>query len=153
MLMLLFTDIELCTVNNGFLSLFLFKGRGINQGCLASPLIYSYCGEILNHLIADSNVRGVPYDELRNVLSQFADDTSAFLHYDRVSINGFCETLQNIEVQMGLKVSYDKTVLYHVGSLYNSDAKLYTAKNFKWSNDPIETLGGHPTREWNPRPG
>ena len=76
MIMLLFKNIQVCTQNNGFTSKLLNKGRGINQGCPASPLIYSYCGEIMNHLMMeDPNVTGVPIDVLENVLSQFTDDT------------------------------------------------------------------------------
>ena len=78
---------------------------------------------------------------MKNILSQFADDTSAFLHYDQLSITGFSEVLQNVETRMGLKVSYDKTTLYRVGSIHKSDASLYTNKNFAWSSEPIDTLG------------
>ena len=42
---------------------------------------------------------------------------------------------------MGLKVSYEKTLLYRVGSLAKSDAMIYTSKPFGWSNDVIDTLG------------
>ena len=41
-IMLLYTDFELCTQNNGVTSKFLHKERGINQGCNASPLIYIF---------------------------------------------------------------------------------------------------------------
>ena len=105
-------------------------------------MIYSYTGEILNHLItANSDVKGVPMENLRNLLSQFADDMTAFLKYDQISINAFGDTLWVVEEQMGLKVSYDKTVLYRVGSLHGSDASLYTARNFQWSNEPVDILG------------
>ena len=126
MVMLLFTKIELCTVNNGFLSDIFVKGKGINQGCPGSPLIYSFCGEILNHLMyLNPNVNGIPIDALHNVLSQFADDTGAFLKYEQLCISSFSETLEHVEAQMGLKVSYEKTVLYRVGSLYKTNARLY----------------------------
>ena len=142
MVMMLFKDIELCTINNGYLSKFFVKGRGINQGCPASPLIYSFCGEILNHLVAqNANINGVPFPNLKNLLSQFADDTSVFLKYDQISINSFTNTLERVETEMGLKVSYDKTIMYRVGSIKDSNAKLYTCKNFTWSDGPVETLG------------
>ena len=140
--MLLFTKIELCTTNNGFTSPLFFKGRGINQGCPGSPLIYTYCGEVLNHVVQqNSGIRGVPMNSLKNILSQFADGTSAFLKYECVSVQNFAESLQCIEEQLGLKVSYEKTTLYRVGSLRDLNAILYTTKNFQWSNGPVETLG------------
>ena len=142
MLMILYKDFKLCTSNNGYLSPILKKNRGINQGCPGSPLVYTYCGEILNHLIKqNTSIKGIPMPFLSNILSQFADDTGAFLKFECITIEEFGRTLQTIEAQMGLKVSYDKTTLYRVGLIRNSNAKLYTAQNFKWSNDSIDTLG------------
>ena len=83
MLMLLFKDIELCTSNNGYMSPLFDKGREINQGYPASPLVHAYCGEILNHIIKEnSNITGVPFEHLQNILSQFADDTTLRLNWD-----------------------------------------------------------------------
>ena len=138
MIMLLFTDMRVCTINNGYTSEFLTKTRGINQGCNASPLIYTYTGEILNHLIMlNPNVKGVPMTELRNVLSQFADDTAAFLSFDRLTIENFANALECVEANMGLKVSYEKTTLYRVGSLQNSEAEFYTQQSMKWSSESL----------------
>ena len=133
LIMILFTDIEVCTSNNGYMSEF------INN---ASPMIYTFCGEILNHVVKNNGrIKGVPLDCLKNILSQFADDTGAFLKYDRISVESFGESLMLIEEQLGLKVSYEKTTMYRIGSLRDSEAQLYTQKNFRWSSEPIETLG------------
>ena len=142
MVMTLFTDFEVCTSNNGFLSDFQVKYRGINQGCNASPLIYTYCGKILNHVVNNNkDIRGIPIDTLKNILSQFADDTGAYLKFEQLTVNAFTEALECVEANMGLHVSYEKTTLYRVGSLCDSDAQLYTKRNFAWSNDSIDTLG------------
>ena len=58
-------------------------------------------------------------------------------------MDAFSDTLECIEINLGLKVSDDKTILYRVGSLQNSNAKLFVKCDFKWSNEPIETLGVH----------
>ena len=142
LIMSLFTQFEVCTINNGYLSNFLVKGRGINQGCNASPLIYTYCGEILNHVVSGNrDIKGVPIETLKNVLSQFADDTGAYLKYEQLTLDAFTGALECVEANMGLRVSYEKTTLYRVGSLKDSDAKLYTKRDFVWTNDPIDTLG------------
>ena len=139
---LLFTHFEFCTVNNGYVSQFERKGRGVNQGYPASPVCYSYAKEIMSHMIGNNNdVRGVPIEYLKDILSQFADDSAAFLNYDKTTNTAFCNTLARIEANLGLQVSYDKTTLYRLGSLCNSDAKIYTECNLKWSSKPIETLG------------
>ena len=141
-MMLLFTEMELCTTNNGFISDIFKKGRGINQGCPASPLIYSYCGEIMNHLMLQNpHVKGIDMTDLKNILSQFADDTCAFLKFERLCIEEFGLTLMEVETQMGLKVFYEKTTLYRVGSIHKSNAHFYTTNEFTWSDETIETLG------------
>ena len=113
MLMLLFGDIQLCTVNNGYFSELLTKSRGTRQGCPASPLIYTYCGEIMAHLIEQNkDIRGISICNVENILAQFADDTSVYLQYELLCINAFLQTLENVEMQLGLKISYEKTTIY-----------------------------------------
>ena len=139
---LLFNCFQVCTSNNGHLSQLFNKERGVNQGCPASPAIYIQTGSVISHLIQlDSNIKGISFCNLKNLLSQFADDTTAFLKYEQLTINGFCEVLSKIKNNLGLSVSYEKTTLYRVGSLANSEAQCYTVKPLKWSNGPIETLG------------
>ena len=142
MIFLLFTQFQACTINNGNISNFFVKEKGVNQGCPASPGLYIQTSTLLSHLITgDSNVKGIALNNLQRILYQFADNTSAFLSYDPLTLEGFCNALNQIEQQLGLVVSYDKTTLYRVGSLQNSNAKIYTSKPLKWSNGPIETLG------------
>ena len=135
----LFQDMEICTSNNGYLSRRFKKGRGVNQGCPAIPLIYTLCSEVMAHAIFQNpDIRGiVMYDSIETVLSQFADDTATFLEYSPLVIESFLNTLANFGAEMGLKVSYEKTTLYRVGSLANTNAMIYTTKALKWSNEPI----------------
>ena len=141
---LLFSNLRMCTNCQGFTSEYFSKDRGINQGDPASPLIYSYCGEIMSHLIlGNPNIRGLDLYGIKKILAQFADDTAAYLNYDRITVEQFTDTLSYVERLMGLKVSYEKTVIYRVGSLYKTNAQLYTQKNYVWSDRPIELLGVH----------
>ena len=142
MLFLLFTKLEMCTTSNGYHSDYFVKTRGVNQGCPASPLIYCFTSELMAQLIYQNpNIKGLSVNGVENILSQFADDTSAYLEYSQLCINAFLDTLSCIESQIGLKVSYDKTTIYRIGSLVDSNAKLFTRKNLKWSNDNLHTLG------------
>ena len=96
----------------------------------------------MTHLIHNnSNIKGISMPGLKDILSQFADDTSAYLSYDKETLNEFCQTLEYVENQIGLKISYEKTKIFRVGSLANSCAKLYTKKTMSWSDEPIDTLG------------
>ena len=142
MLMVLYSEFQLCTTNNGFTSKFLKKGRGTNQGCPASPLVYTFCGEIMAHLVKENrDIHGISLHNIENILAQFADDTSAYLQYTNICLNAFLNTLSRVENTMGLKVSYEKTTVYRMGSLKNSNATLYTQKRIQWSDGPIEVLG------------
>ena len=92
----------LCTQNSGFLSNLFNKGRGVNQGCPASPGIFTQTCAIIEHLIAENkNIRGISFNGIENLLSQFADDTGAFLRFEELCIEGFCNILQTIEDQLG----------------------------------------------------
>ena len=137
-----FNDFYVNTQNAGFLSPTFYKTRSINQGCNISPYLYLLCGEILAHKLKyNEQIKGVDIGDVTMLLSQFADDTTLFLEYDEISLQQLVHTLSYIEAHTGLKVSYDKTVLYRVGSIQYSSAKLYTSKPFQWSDGDINVLG------------
>ena len=141
----LFNQFSFCVSNNGFTSKLCNKARGVNQGCPASPQVWILTGELLVHLInkerEKGGIRGIEVKFLKDILSQFADDTGAFLNYDANTLNSFCNCLRDIETNIGLKVSYDKTTLYRIGSLYNTSAECYTTKQLSWSDGPMDSLG------------
>ena len=56
MLKLLYANFELCTTSHGYTSQFMKKTRGTNQGFPGSPLVYSYCGEIMSHLVLNNSI-------------------------------------------------------------------------------------------------
>ena len=64
-----------------------------------------------------------------------------YLCYDQNCLDAVFQILTDIETHTGLKISYDKTTLYRIGSLANTDAKLYTSRNINWTNEGINTLG------------
>ena len=114
----------------------------MNQGCPVSPAIFTQTCAIMEHLIKqNSNIKGINIKGLGFLLSQFTDDTGAFLTFDPICINEFCNVLATVERQVRLNVSYEKTSLYRVGSLANTNAKCYMTKPVSWSNGPVETLG------------
>ena len=64
------------------------------------------------HLIlANQSIKGISVNEIVNVMCQFADDTNLFLEYDYDTLNAVCETLEQVEAAIGLKISY-KRLLY-----------------------------------------
>ena len=139
---LFYNQFQVCTQNFGFLSSFFTKERLVNQGCIISPAIFLLTSEILaNKLRNNPSIRGVKVGETEYLLSQFADDMDLCLPYDATVLNSVLDEFTNIETNTGLKVSYDKTSIYRMGSIANSDAKLYTHRKITWANHPINTLG------------
>ena len=139
----LFTNFRICTFNAGYLSDPFSKTRGLNQGCNYSPFGYNICGEIMAHLIKSNQyIKGVKMSsEVTHTISQFANDTALFLMYTESCINATLDTLALVECNTGLKISYEKTTIYRIGSLKNSNAECYTTKQIKWSDGDIELLG------------
>ena len=83
----------------------------------------------MSHLILNNdNIKGISLNGIKQVLSQFADDMAAFLKYERLTVDMFIDVLTHVEALMGLKVSYEKTTMYRVGSLCSTNAQLYTQK-------------------------
>ena len=83
LVLLLYQEFYIFTCNNGHQSQLFRKNRGSNQGCPASPGIFLYISEVMSHLIAEnSKIGGIAVPALHDLLSQFADDTNAFLKYE-----------------------------------------------------------------------
>ena len=143
--MLFFSNLQIYTQNFGFLSPSPFiKERGSNQGCCISPACFLLCGELMSRrLLENKKIKGIDMKngEIKNLLSQFADDTALYLSYDRISLNETIDTLALIEANIGLSINYDKTLIYRIGSLENSNAKLITKKNLCWSDSSFKLLG------------
>ena len=46
-----------------------------------------------------------------------------------------------LQCEAGLRVNYDKTEIFRLGSIMDRDFKLTTKKPYKWTNDPLKILG------------
>lgn len=100
------------------------------------------CAQLLHSLITHNDkIQGIVINNVKHVICQFADDTNLFLKHEQETLQQVIRTLEIIETNLGLTVNYDKTTLYRIGSIHNSNAKLYTTKPFIWSNAPPSVLG------------
>ena len=147
--MLLFQDFKICVKNNGYFSHFINKTRGVNQGCPASPGLCNLNGECIAHLLnAHTGVKGISIHDMNNILSQFADDTAVYTKYDKISIESICEVFHITEANIGLKISYEKTNMYRIGSLFKSDASLYTMQNLNWDKRTVADVRSYHSTRW-----
>ena len=139
---LFYTDFQVCTQNFGELSPFFSKERSLNQGCIILPAIYLLIGEVMaNKLRNHPKIKGIQIGDVVHLISQFTDDTDLYLLYDQVVLDNVPSVLESIEANTGLKISYDKTVMYRIGSLAATNAKLYTKRKIKWTSEMVNTLG------------
>ena len=139
--MLLFNDFEMCTQDNGYMSIWFKTTWETHQGCNISPFLYLVCGQVMVYLLEnDSQIQGLDIYGIKNLLAQFVDDTNLCLKFDKITLEAVINILEVVRNNIGLKVNYDKTSLYHIRSLSKSDAIIYTAKAFKWLNDTFEML-------------
>ena len=140
---LLFTEFSLCVQNNGVCSHYIKQTRGLHQGCCYSPLGYLLCGELFSIILHSTELEGFKYNDIMTLLSQFADDSDLFPKYNKKMLHIIVEALSKAEDHLGLKVNYEKSSIYQIGSLKNSDAKLYTVRNIVWTELPLKVLGVH----------
>ena len=127
--MLLFTDFELCAQNNGFITDWFKPSCGVHQGCNITPHLFNCTGQVFADLFEKGSVEGIEINSALQLLSQFADDTTLFLKATGRNLESVTDTLAIAEKNLGLKVNYDKTSIYCIGSLRDTDAKLYMQKN------------------------
>lgn len=138
----LLVNSESCVYNNGYCSEKFPIKTGVKQGSNTSPLLYVYLAEVLSNCIRqNTNIKGLTLGDTEHKLTQFADDMNLFLVFEYVTLMELEKELDIFEETTGMIVNYDKTCLYRVGSLRNSNAKLITRKPFMWSNGPIKILG------------
>ena len=82
--------------------------------------------------------KGIVIDEVEFKSIQFAIDTNIFSEYEEQSLQ---EAINIFEKNTGLKLNYEKSNVYGIGSSRKSNAKLFTTKKLHWSNDSIKVLG------------
>ena len=139
---ILYQNFKIRIQNNGYLSEEINVTRSIHQGGCCSAELFIICAEILAIMIRDSDkIDPVHVEEIVHLINQFADDLNATLHFDQESVTEILNIFEIFRQNSGFTLNYDKTTVYRVGSLKNSEAKLYTQKQLNWTNDPINILG------------
>ena len=60
---------------------------------------------------------------------------------NKISLLETFQVLDHFQQHTGFTVSYDKTQVLRIGSLKDSEARIHTSKEVKWTNGPICVLG------------
>ena len=141
-IMILYNELQLRTINNGFASQCFSPTRGILQGNPVSSYLFLLVIEILAiKLRANPKIQGIMVNKMKNLLSQFADDLNFFMKFSQSSWEATVQELSDYERVSGMKVNYNKLVVYRIGSLKNSNARFYSNRKLIWSDKPLYSLG------------
>ena len=128
--------------NNGYFSESINIERGIHQGGCCSSLYFLCCAEILAIEIRKNEIiEGLVINDVKYLLGQFADDTDSTIKHKQQTFDELLKTIDRFTHISGLSINYDKTTIYRIGSIHQTNAKLYSQKQLAWTNDPINVLG------------
>ena len=141
-IVILYQDAHSRINNKGFLSDPFPITRSLRQGAPNSAYLFLIIAELFAVSIRmNTEISGFPINEIQDLLGQFADDTDLFLYGHQKSVQEVLKGLKEFYTISGMKPNYDKTTLYRIGSLKNSEAQWYTAQQVKWKNGTINVLG------------
>ena len=142
MFKILFTNFELCMTNAGHISEVFYPTHGLFQGNPVGPYGFLCLVKTLAiQLCKNTKIQSISINGIKCLLSQFVDDLSLFLKLDKTSWQEVLETFDSFYKNSGLKVNYDKTMVYRMGSIRNTNAKFYSSRKIVWTNEPMNILG------------
>ena len=139
---LLFEDIRLATINNGYTSEYFSPTRGLFQGNPIASILFNCVIELLVIKIRKNpKIKGISIDNHKVLLSLFADDLSMLIEFTEASWSEAVHEFSDFEGLTGMLISYEKLQIYHLGAIKNSNVKFYSHKKLVWSNLPVNLLG------------
>ena len=124
----------------GFCTYYFTIFIGVRQGFQLSFYLFLLAAEVLAFKIRqDNRINGIKIFGTEFKLSQFADETSAFLD-SLTSAETLVETLNDYGKISGLKLNAFKTKATWLGPWRNQKAKRL---RFEWTKVPVRILGVH----------
>ena len=127
--------------NNGHLSDYISVERSVHQGGCLSAYLFNILVETLANELRERLTHSIIINQHKYDLSQYADDTDVFSLFNQEGLNQIIHQLDRFECNSGLRVNYEKTAIYRIGSIKDSNAKLYTTKPLAWNSVGINVLG------------
>jgi len=135
-----YTDCSSCFINNGYASEFFKPERGVRQGCPLSGILFVLCAEILATAIRnDKSIQGINIHNKEFKLSQYADDTTAFVS-DLKSATNLFQLLSNFQECSGLEINKSKTEGLWLGANRNNTTE---PLGIAWPSNSVLALGIH----------
>ena len=137
-----------CVSNNGMFSPYYPVSRSVKQGGPNSANYFLLLAEVLAiELRNNTEIKGFMVENIMRILGQYADDMDLYLWGEQKSINAAMSTIEYFGDRSGFRINYDKTTLYRVGSIKDTQIKFVTKKAMSWTNENINVLGVEITRD------
>ena len=137
-----YSNLSSSVVVNGKSSARFHIKRGCRQGDPISPYLFILCAEVLACKIRENNnIKGIQVSNTEHKISQFADDTTAFLDGSNQSFVELFTTHDGFGDISGLKLNYDKTCNVWAGSERNSQTQYLPHRKMTWNPERFKILG------------
>ena len=138
---LLFTDINLATLNNGLTSRYFSPSRALFQGNPIASFLFVIVIELLaTQLRQNKNIKGIKVLNEEILMCLFADDLALLLEFTNKCWENVVKELESFQKNTGILINYEKTEVYHMGSIKDTNARFYSGRKLNWTNDPIKIL-------------
>ena len=140
--MMLFNDMSMSTLNNGYTSGRIKPSRGLLQGNPIASYIFLLVIETLAvKLRANKKIKGIKVGNTEQLLAMFADDLALLLEYNQKAWDEVVCEFRDFEKNTGMLINYEKSTVYRIGSLHKTNARFYSGKKLQWTNEPVKILG------------
>ena len=143
-IMMLYKGFHTAVIHNGNVSEYFFPEKGIHQGCAVSGFLFLLDTIILSTKIKhNQRIKRIKLSEEYSVdpVSQFVDDMCLFVKNDEQTLSEITSVFEDFHCNTGLKTNFDKTIIYRIGDLKNTNYRINTSKQFKWDDSNILALG------------
>ena len=139
---ILFKGFTFSTYSNGYFSNPIQVTKGLFQGNPIAPYLFVLVIEVLATMLRkNGKIKGLKIGNEELLLTLFADDLGILIENDKETWNETFRELEKFKEITGLKINYDKTIVYQLGSAKDTNAQYYTVKRLMWSNEPLKMLG------------
>ena len=91
--------------------------RSTHQGNPAAPYLFLLCSQVLLEQIKENSQRQrIEVNDLKDLVSQFADDTQLFIKNTVDNLEQVIRKLTQLEENLGLTVNYEKSSIHTLGN-------------------------------------
>ena len=141
-IMLLYGNFHSCTINFCFTSEWFRPTRGLHQWACENPLIFLLVIEPLAIEIRNNEkIKGIKIGDEEIKSGQFADDMNLLLEAEEETLEQAISTLKNFQSNTGLKLNFEKSSVYRLGALKDTNTVIYTSQELRWTNESVTILG------------